>query len=43
MSARGLSYLLTSWWVPVFPAIGVFLLAMIANVAGDAVRDLAES
>ena len=43
MSARGLTYLLTKWWVPVMPALGVFLLVFVANVAGDAVRDLAEA
>lgn len=42
MSARGLSYLFTSWWVPVFPALGVFVLAFIGNLAGDAVRDVVE-
>jgi len=42
MSARGLTYLLTKWWVPVMPALGVFVLVFVANVAGDAVRDLAE-
>jgi peptide/nickel transport system permease protein len=42
MSARGLTYLLTKWWVPLVPALGVFVLVFIANVAGDAVRDLAE-
>jgi peptide/nickel transport system permease protein len=42
MSSRGLSYLFTSWWVPVFPAIGVFLLAFVGNLAGDAVRDVVE-
>jgi peptide/nickel transport system permease protein len=43
MSARGLTYLLTKWWVPVMPALGLFVLVFIANVAGDAVRDLAET
>lgn len=42
MSARGLTYLLTKWWVPLMPALGVFFLVFVANVAGDAVRDLAE-
>ena len=37
---RGLKYLFTGWWIPVFPAIAVFLLAFIANMAGDAVRSL---
>jgi peptide/nickel transport system permease protein len=42
MSSRGLSYLFTSWWVPVFPALGVFILAFVGNLAGDAVRDVVE-
>ncbi len=42
MSARGLTYLFTGWWVPVFPAIGVFVLAFLANLCGDGVRDLME-
>jgi len=42
MSSRGLSYLFTSWWVPVFPALGVFVLAFVGNLAGDAVRDIVE-
>lgn len=40
MAARGLQYLLQEWWVPVMPALGVFLLALVANLAGDALRDL---
>jgi peptide/nickel transport system permease protein len=35
MSARGLDYLLGHAWVPLFPASGVALLALIANLAGD--------
>jgi peptide/nickel transport system permease protein len=35
MSARGLDYLLGHAWVPLFPAFGVALLALIANLAGD--------
>ena len=42
MSSRGLSYLFTSWWVPVFPALGVFVLTFVGNLAGDAVRDVVE-
>lgn len=42
MTARGLTYLLTYWWVPVVPAVGVFLLALIGNLAGDALRDSVE-
>lgn len=40
MTAQGLPYLLVQWWVPVFPAIAIFALAFLANVGGDAVRDL---
>jgi peptide/nickel transport system permease protein len=42
MAARGLSYLFTSWWIPVFPALCVFVLAFVGNLAGDAVRDVVE-
>jgi ABC-type dipeptide/oligopeptide/nickel transport system permease subunit len=42
MTSKGLSYLFTSWWVPVFPALGVFILAFVGNLAGDAVRDVVE-
>jgi peptide/nickel transport system permease protein len=40
MSALGLTYLFTGWWVAVAPAAGVFALAFLGNLAGDAVRDL---
>lgn len=40
MAARGLQYLLQEWWVPVMPAAGVFILAFVSNIAGDAMRDL---
>lgn len=40
MAARGLQYLLQEWWVPVIPALGVFLVALLANLAGDGIRDL---
>jgi peptide/nickel transport system permease protein len=40
MSARGLTYLLENPWVPIVPASAVFVLSLIANLAGDAVRDL---
>ena len=39
MSARGVTYIFESWWVPIMPAAGVFLLAMMANFGGDALRD----
>jgi peptide/nickel transport system permease protein len=40
MAARGLQYLLQEWWVPVMPALAVFVVAFLANLAGDGVRDL---
>ena len=39
MTAQGLTYVFTNWWVPVWPAVGVFLLAFLANACGDAIRD----
>ncbi|GIH23409.1 cytochrome c550 [Acrocarpospora phusangensis] len=38
MAAQGLPYLLTHWWIPVIPAVAVTCLALIANLAGDALR-----
>jgi peptide/nickel transport system permease protein len=43
MSARGLQYLLQEWWVPVMPALAIFVLALFANLAGDAVGKLTGS
>jgi ABC-type dipeptide/oligopeptide/nickel transport system permease subunit len=40
MAAQGTPYLMTAWWVSVFPGLVVLLLALVANLAGDAVRDL---
>jgi peptide/nickel transport system permease protein len=41
MSEQGLTYLLTSWWVPSIPALAVLVVALAANLAGDVVRDRA--
>jgi peptide/nickel transport system permease protein len=38
MAAQGLSSILTAWWSPVFPAIGVAALTFAANLAGDRLR-----
>jgi peptide/nickel transport system permease protein len=43
MAARGMPYLLGHPWIPLFPALAVFVLAFAANVAGDGVRDLLEN
>lgn len=40
MAARGLPNLLEHWWVPVMPGLAVLLLALVANLAGDALRNL---
>jgi peptide/nickel transport system permease protein len=40
MTARGLADLQTSWWLSVGPGFAVFLLALVGNLAGDAIRDL---
>jgi peptide/nickel transport system permease protein len=39
-AARGLPQLLEHWWIPVLPGLAVFLLAFVANLAGDGLRDL---
>jgi peptide/nickel transport system permease protein len=39
-TARNLTYLLQDWWIPVMPGLGVLVLALIGNVAGDGVRNL---
>lgn len=40
MAAQGMQYLLQYWWVPVVPGLGVLVLALFANLAGDGIRDL---
>lgn len=42
MSAQGLRFLLSKWWVPVFPGVAVAVLAYVSNLAGDALRDMIE-
>ncbi len=39
MTARTLDSLTTFWWLPVLPALVIFLLALTANLAGDGLRD----
>ena len=39
-TALGLPYLLVQWWVPIFPALAILLLAFLANTGGDALRSL---
>lgn len=39
-AARNLTYFLQQWWVPVMPGLAVLVLALIANIAGDGLRNL---
>lgn len=39
-TSRGLTDLLTNWWVPVMPGLGVMVLSLVSNLGGDAVRNL---
>jgi peptide/nickel transport system permease protein len=39
-TARALSQLLSQWWVPGIPGIAVLLLSLVANLGGDAIRNL---
>ena len=43
MTARSLVSLTTHWWIPLTPAIVIFVLAFTANLAGDAIRRWMES
>jgi peptide/nickel transport system permease protein len=40
MTARGLASLTTHWWIPILPAVAIFALVVIANLAGDGLRSL---
>ncbi|TRW76968.1 ABC transporter permease [Mycolicibacterium sp. 018/SC-01/001] len=39
-TARALSQLLSQWWVPGIPGIAVLVLSLVANLGGDAIRNL---
>jgi peptide/nickel transport system permease protein len=39
-SAHGLQYILTDWWIAVVPGVAIFVLALVANLAGDGLRDM---
>jgi peptide/nickel transport system permease protein len=39
MSAQGITYIFSAWWIPIMPALAVALIAIVANFAGDALRD----
>ncbi|MFF7192811.1 ABC transporter permease [Streptomyces sp. NPDC008079] len=42
MLADGQLYLGTSWWVAVFPGIGLMVTSLAVNITGDALRDVAD-
>lgn len=42
-TARSLQQLLSQWWVPVIPGLAVLLLSLVANLGGDAIRNLISS
>jgi peptide/nickel transport system permease protein len=39
-TAAYLSFLTTAWWLSLFPAVMIFLLAYCSNLAGDGLRDM---
>jgi peptide/nickel transport system permease protein len=43
MSSGYLTYLASDWWLPLAPAVVLFLLAYCSNVAGDGIRDVLRS
>ncbi len=42
MVASGRLYLLTAWWVPLFPGLAIFFTVLGFNLIGDAVRDFVD-
>lgn len=42
MVADGRQYLLSCWWVPIFPGLAIFFTVLGFNLIGDAIRDFAD-
>jgi peptide/nickel transport system permease protein len=40
MVNAGQQYLLTSWWLPTFPGLAIFLTALVLNLLGETVQEL---
>ncbi|WP_137150916.1 ABC transporter permease [Devosia sp. FKR38] len=38
MTSRSVDSLTTYWWLPIIPALVIFLMSMLANLAGDGIR-----
>lgn len=42
MVADGRQYLLSYWWVPIFPGLAIFITVLGFNLLGDAIRDFVD-
>ncbi len=42
MVADGRQYLLSYWWVPIFPGLAIFITVLGFNLIGDAIRDFVD-
>lgn len=42
MVADGRQYLLSYWWVPIFPGLAIFITVLGFNLVGDAIRDFTD-
>jgi peptide/nickel transport system permease protein len=40
MVNAGQQYLLTSWWLPTFPGLAIFLTALILNLVGETIQEI---
>ncbi|GHA13901.1 hypothetical protein GCM10007989_05680 [Devosia pacifica] len=38
MTARSIGSLTVYWWLPILPAVAIFVLSVCANLAGDGLR-----
>jgi len=38
MTARAMESLTAYWWLPILPAVVIFLICLLANLAGDGIR-----
>jgi peptide/nickel transport system permease protein len=42
MTASGATDLLTSSWLAIYPALAIFVLCLVGNIAGDTIRDMVD-
>jgi peptide/nickel transport system permease protein len=40
MTAQSIESLTTAWWLPLLPAVVIFIMSVFANLAGDGVRSV---